>query len=101
VVVLEEEDCAKAPPVISVTAIAAASKVLIISNSPGDQANTGIARPGSVHRVRDALSAGSETTQSFPVTLPAPAAVLMVFATLAAVPTPAAARFDDAPGQRE
>jgi hypothetical protein len=34
-VVLEEEDCANAPPVINVTAIVAASKDLIMSNSPG------------------------------------------------------------------
>jgi hypothetical protein len=101
VVVLEEEDCANAPPVTSVTAIAAASKVLIISNAPGTQARTEIARLGSVHRVRDALRSGSETTQSFPVTLSAPAAILMIFAMPAAMPAPATARFDDAPGQRE
>jgi hypothetical protein len=35
VVELEEEDCANTPPVITVMAIVAASKVLIISISPG------------------------------------------------------------------
>jgi len=35
VVVLEDEDCAKAPPVISATAIVAASRVFIMSITPG------------------------------------------------------------------
>lgn len=65
VVVLEEEDCAKAPPVISVTAIVAASKDLIILNSPGDEVRAGIARLGTLFRDIDGLAAGSETTQSF------------------------------------
>jgi hypothetical protein len=43
VVVLEEEDCAKAPPAIRVTAIVAASKDLIMSNSPGTRVGAGIA----------------------------------------------------------
>jgi hypothetical protein len=41
VVVLEEEDCAKAPPAIKVAAIVAASKDLIMSNSPGDRGGSG------------------------------------------------------------
>jgi hypothetical protein len=40
IVVLEEEDCAKAPPVMSVASTAAASKDFIILSTPGDQSGS-------------------------------------------------------------
>jgi hypothetical protein len=64
VVELEDELCAKAVPAISVTAIVAASKVLIILGSPRKLGASGIARSspwscGACHP----LTTGSENTQ--------------------------------------
>lgn len=102
VVELEDKDCAKAPPVIRVTAIVAASMVLIMSNSPGDEGGAGIARLGAVLRDIDGLMAASETTQSPPSVLPVPTAIITVAVILAMlIATIAAARLEDAPGQRE
>ena len=102
---LEEEDCAKAPPVMSVTAIIATNADLIMSNSSGESGGSGIARLSRLRREDHGLPAGSETTQSFRRALSAPVVMVipirMEVAAFAAAVTASAARFEDTSGQRE
>jgi hypothetical protein len=66
VVELDEEDCAKAPPVIRAMAIAAASACLIMLNFHGSR-QAGIARLVAIISEIDRLATGSESTQSWPL----------------------------------
>jgi hypothetical protein len=64
VVVLDEEDCAKALPVIRATAIVGTSKCLIMLRFSRDQVRAGIACLVALFSDIDDFAAGSETTQS-------------------------------------